>query len=74
MTDVYSDARRTFEVLPNVGTLELAVRKLAGAGVESARVRGWALSIAEEYGILAYVRPGLDRMMASAVETSPEAC
>jgi hypothetical protein len=35
--------------------------KLAGAGVEHKRIRGWALSIAEEYGILAYASPLFDR-------------
>jgi hypothetical protein len=66
---IISEARRTFEVLPGVGTLEHAVGKLSRAGVEHSRIRAWALATAEEYGISHYVRPGFDRMMADAVRT-----
>jgi hypothetical protein len=68
----FSEARRIFEVLPGVGTLERAIGKLAVAGVELPRIRTWALAISEEYGILAYVRPVLGRMMASAAAVSTE--
>lgn len=66
--EIFSDARRTFEVLPGVGCLEHAVEKLAQGGVDQGRIREWALSISEEYGILSYVRPSLDRMMAGAAK------
>jgi hypothetical protein len=65
--DIFTEARRSLEVLPGVGTLEHAVCKLARAGVDHKRIRGWALSIAEEYGILAYARPELDRMLTSKI-------
>jgi hypothetical protein len=69
----FSEARRVFEVLPGVGTLERAIGQLAGTGVELPRIRTWALSISEEYGISHYVRPGFDRMMAGAATIAPEA-
>jgi hypothetical protein len=68
----FSEARRIFEVLPGVGTLERAIGKLAVAGVELPRIRTWALDIAAEYGILSYVRPVLGRMMAGATAASSE--
>jgi hypothetical protein len=71
--DIFSEARRTFEVLPGVGTLERAMGKLAGAGVEQSRIRGWALAISEEYGILSYVGPVIDRMMSGAAKLSQAA-
>ena len=66
MTDIFSEARRSFEVLPGVGTLEHAIGKLSRAGVEHSRIRGWALAIAEEYGVITYTRPAIDRALASA--------
>jgi len=51
------------------GTMEFAIGKLARAGVEHSRIRGWAISISEEYGIISYVRPAIDRALAGA---SPE--
>jgi hypothetical protein len=67
--DIFYEARRSFEVLPGVGTLEHAIGKLARAGVDHPRIRGWALSISEEYGIIAYTRLAIDRALAGA---SPE--
>jgi hypothetical protein len=67
---IFSEARRAFEVLPGVGTLEHSVGKLTRAGVKHSLIRGWALSISEEYGILSYVRPVLDRMMTGALAVS----
>jgi hypothetical protein len=71
MTDrIFSEARRIFEVLPGEGTLERAIGKLSGAGVDHSRIRGWANSISEEYGIAHYVGPALDRMMIGAAKLS----
>ena len=71
--DIFSEARRIFEVLPGVGTLERAIGKLAAGGVEHACVRSWALSIAAEFGTLAYIRPSLDRMLADANKPQDQA-
>jgi hypothetical protein len=70
--EIFSEARRVFEVLPGVGTLEHAIGKLAVAGVDLPRIRTWALDIASEYGISHYVRPGFDRMMLRATAASSE--
>jgi hypothetical protein len=67
---IFSEARRSFEILPGVGTMEHAIGKLARAGVQPSRIRGWALAISEEFGILSYTRPVLDRMMAGAAKLS----
>jgi hypothetical protein len=66
MSDIFSDARRSFEVQPNAGTLDHSIGKLAGAGVELDRIRGWAFGISREYGIIDYIRPELDRMLNAA--------
>src|SRR5258705_13047256 len=47
----FSEASRIFEVQPGIGRLELAIGKLAAAGVELPRIRGWAWSTAKLYGI-----------------------
>ena len=70
MTEIFSEARRTFEVLPGVGCLESAVGKLVKAGVDPDRIRGWALSISAEFGILSYVRPAFGRIMAGAANSA----
>jgi hypothetical protein len=73
-SDIFSDARRLLEVAPGVGMMEHAITKLAHAGVENSRIRGWALSISEEYGIIAYTRAAIDRALAGASpETAQEA-
>ncbi len=62
-TEIFSEARRVFEILPGVGTLEQGIAKLTRAGVEHSRVRAWALSVADEYGILSYVHSDIERLM-----------
>jgi hypothetical protein len=59
---IFSEARRTFEIMPGVGSLECAIGKLTAAGVDRARIRAWAASISEEYGVVSYVRRVLDRL------------
>ncbi len=66
--EIFSEARRVFEILPGVGTLEGGIAKLARAGVPRSQIRGWAISICEEYGISEYVGPGLDRLMRRAAK------
>jgi hypothetical protein len=58
----FSEARRTFEIAPGVGTLEHAIGKLSEAGVDRVRIRTWAFSISEEYGTTTYTRRVLDRL------------
>ena len=51
----FSEARRAFEVLPGVGTLERAIGQLAGTGVELPRIRTWALSISDTESAITFV-------------------
>jgi hypothetical protein len=62
----FSEARRVFEILPGAGSLECAIGKLASAGVERQRIHAWAVSIAEEFGVLSYVRNTLNRFKSQS--------
>jgi hypothetical protein len=67
-SDIFSDARRLLEVAPGAGMMDHAITKLACAGVEHSSIRRWSLDIATEYGILSYVRPGIDRALAKIAQ------
>jgi hypothetical protein len=66
--EIFAEAKRVFELLPGLGTMEQAVAKLASAGVPLSRIRGWALGIAAEYGIWDYIGPSFERLMRGAAK------
>jgi hypothetical protein len=72
LADIFSEARRVFERLPGPAMMAFALGKLAEADVERQAMRGWALDITAEFGVLSYVRPSLDRLLAEAERQRPE--
>jgi hypothetical protein len=62
--EIFKKATECVERLPGPGNLERAMGILAQGGVALPRIRDWAVEAARSYGILEYVAPDFERMMA----------
>jgi hypothetical protein len=69
---IFAEARQSFEVLPGVGSLEYAIDKLARAGIDRGRIRGWAIDVSQEYGIISYTRAAIDRAISGDAPASAQ--
>ena len=62
---IFAEARRKFELIPGAGSLQNAISMLRKGGIDQARIRAWAISISEEYGVVFYCRSVIDQIEAA---------
>jgi hypothetical protein len=70
--DIFSEARRTFELLPGPAMMAFALKKLAAADVGRNQMRTWSLRVAAEFGVTFYIRNSLERLLKEVEDQRPK--